>query len=73
MVPGAMHFLVELVQNYLILRHPAEHLPKVEQEEVDHTRRSGGGQLFTVLFSEASAWQGKKAGCGQAARGEAGA
>ena len=31
---GAMHFLVELVQNYLILRHPAEHLPKVEQEEV---------------------------------------
>lgn len=34
MVPGAMHFLVELVQNYLILRHPAEHLPRVEQEEV---------------------------------------
>ena len=31
---GAMHFLVELVQNYLILRHPAEHLPKAEQEEV---------------------------------------
>lgn len=31
---GAMHFLVELVQNYLILRHPAEHLPRVEQEEV---------------------------------------
>lgn len=25
---------MELVQNYLILRHPAEHLPKVEQEEV---------------------------------------
>ena len=25
-----------------------------------HTRRSGGGQLFTVLFSEASAWQRKK-------------
>ena len=25
---GAMNFLSELVQNYLILRHPAEHLPK---------------------------------------------
>ena len=34
---GAMHFLQELVQNYLILAHPQEDLPRIENaEEVTH-------------------------------------
>ena len=30
---GAMHFLQELVQNYLILAHPQANLPRIESEE----------------------------------------
>lgn len=34
---GAMHFLQELVQNYLILAHPQDDLPRIENaEEVTH-------------------------------------
>ena len=34
---GAMHFLQELVQNYLILAHPQENLPHIESiEEITH-------------------------------------
>lgn len=34
---GAMHFLQELVQNYLILAHPQENLPRIEStEEITH-------------------------------------
>ena len=71
---GAMHFLVELVQNYLILRHPAERLPKSGAGGSGHTRRSGGGQLFTVLFSRSFRVAGKKSRMrSELARGEAGA
>ena len=34
---GAMHFLQELVQNYLILAHPESNLPRIENaEEITH-------------------------------------
>lgn len=34
---GAMHFLQELVQNYLILAHPQDDIPRIENaEEVTH-------------------------------------
>lgn len=46
---GAMYFLEELVQNYLILAHPEAKLPRIEPVE-EITRGSGGGQLFPVFI-----------------------
>ena len=47
---GAMHFLQELVQNYLILRHPSARSAAHRYDEGDDARRAGGRQLFSVLF-----------------------
>ena len=45
-----MNFLSELVQNYLILAHPAADLPWVEQIEETTPGAQEEEQLFTVLF-----------------------
>ena len=47
---GAMNFVTELVQDYLILAHPEDKLPWIELADEGDSRRAGRGQFFTVLF-----------------------
>ena len=44
---GAMHFLQELVQNYLILAHPKEKFPEIESE-----KKTGRGNIAEDSFSQ---------------------
>ena len=44
---GAMHFLQELVQNYLILAHPKENFPEIRRE-----KKTGRGNIEEDSFSQ---------------------
>ena len=44
---GAMHFLQELVQNYLILAHPKENFPEIGRE-----KKTGRGNIEEDSFSQ---------------------
>ena len=44
---GAMHFLQELVQNYLILAHPKENFPEIGSE-----KKTGRGNIAEDSFSQ---------------------
>lgn len=44
---GAMHFLQELVQNYLILAHPKENFP-----EIGRDKKTGRGNIEEDSFSQ---------------------
>ena len=47
---GARNFLQELVQNYLILRHPEAGLPYIKTEEKSTFRDHEEDSFFSVLF-----------------------
>ena len=49
---GAMHFLQELVQNYLILAHPESNLPRIENAEESRTETKKKTAFPSIIPSD---------------------